>query len=136
MSFKKSFFLGIGSGLLATLACWIYTQMYFDILVDFSETTGVMKLLMNCILVTTGACFLHFILHYILKKEFLAEFLFNMIFTLFSVSMVFYILKMDDPTFKNEDASLMVDYYKGFLMPMVFFPALAWFILRPLLIRK
>lgn len=136
MSFKKDFFLGISAGLLATLACIIYTKMYFSILVDFSETTGPLKLLMNCILVTTGACFLHYILHYVLKRDFLADFLFNLIFVMFSVSMVFYILKMDDPTFKNEDASLMIDYYKGFLMPMVFFPALAWFILHPVFFRK
>jgi hypothetical protein len=45
------------------------------------------------------------------------------------------VLKSNDPTFKNEDAELMKDFFKGFLMPMLFFPALSWFTFKPLIIK-
>ena len=37
--------------------------------------------------------------------------------------------------FKNEDAQMMIDYYKGFVMPMLFFPALSWMTFKPLFIK-
>jgi hypothetical protein len=39
---------------------------------------------------------------------------------------------MDDPILKNEDAALMIDYFKGFLMPLLFVPTLSWMSFRPL----
>lgn len=134
--FKNIFFLGLASGFLATLACLIYTKMYFSILVDFSEATGILKLLTNCLMVAMAACFVFIALTKLIKKTFLAEFIFNLIVTFASVSAVFMLLKSNDPTFANEDAQLMIDYYKGFVMPMLFFPALAWFTLKPLFVRK
>jgi hypothetical protein len=39
---------------------------------------------------------------------------------------------MDDPKFKNEDAQLFIDYFKGFIMPLIFFPVLSYFTIKPL----
>lgn len=136
MQFKNVFFLGLSSGILATVACLVYTKGYFSMLADFSEVTGVIKLLSNCMLATMVACFVFFALNYLIKNPAIAEFIFNLLVTLASVATVFVVLKSNDPEFKNEDTMLMIDYYKGFLMPMIFFPALAWFTLKPLFIKK
>lgn len=134
--FKQVFFLSFTSSILATIACLTYTKMYASILVDFSEATGIVKVLSYCLLCAMLACFLYIALGKLIKKQFIAEFAFNLLVTLASIIAVFLLLKSNDPEFKNEDAQLMVDYYKGFAMPMLFFPALAWFTLKPLFVRK
>ena len=133
--FKNIFFLGISSGILATIACLVYTNGYFSIIVDFSEAAGFVNLLSYCIAASMVASFLFFIIRKLIKKSNIAESLFNLLFTLASLASVFYMLDANDPEFKNEDAALMVDYYKGFVMPMLFFPALGWMILKPLFIK-
>ena len=134
--FKKVFFLGLSAGILATVACLVYSKMYYSILVDFSEAAGIVKLLSNCMLATMVGCFVYFGLSKMFKKAHIAEFLFNLLITLATIGLVFYILKSDDPTFKEDsDAALMSDYYKTFLMPMLFFPALAWVTLKPLFVK-
>jgi hypothetical protein len=134
--FKNIFFLGLTSSFLATAACMVYSQMYFSILVDFSEATGIMTVLTNCLIGAMAACFVFIALTKLIKKTFIAEFVFNLLVTLASISAVFLLLKSNDPVFVNEDAQLMIDYYKGFVMPMLFFPALAWFTLKPIFVRK
>ena len=69
---------------------------------------------------------------FLLKQGILADLLSGLLFSAATVALVFYVLKMQDPVFKTEDAQLFVDFYKGFLMPMLFFPLLAWFTLKPL----
>ncbi len=134
--FKNSLFLGITAGIAATIACLVYTSFYFEQLVDFSEAFGLVKMLSTCMLFTVGASFVHFGLHWLIKKVVLAELIFNLLVTLASIGAVFYVLKSIDPVFKNEDAQLMIDYYKGFVMPMLFFPALGWFTFKPLFFKK
>lgn len=134
--FKNIFLLAVTSSILATTACVIYSKMYASILVDFSEGVGIVKIITNCILVAMAGCFVFFIINKIIKKEHIAEFVFNLLITMASVVTVFLVLKSNDPEFKNEDALLMIDYYKGFVMPMLFFPALAWVTLKPLFIKR
>lgn len=134
--FKQTFLLGLFSGILATIACIVYSRAYFSIIADFSEVTGFMKVSAYCIMTSMIGCFVFFGLNLLLKKIFLVEFIFNLLFTLSSITAVFLMLKSDDPQLKNEDAAMMVDYYKGFVMPMLFFPALAWMTLKPLFIIK
>lgn len=81
-------------------------------------------------------CFLYFGIKKAIKKEFISEFIFNTLVAFFSIAITFLALKMKDPDFKNPDTALMVDFYKGFIMPMIFFPALSWFALRPLFFRN
>ena len=134
--FKNVFILGLISGLIATVACLVYSNMYFSILVDFSEAVGIVTVLSNCLMVTMIACFVYFGLTKIIQNTNIVDFIFNMLLTLGSIGTVFFILKGNDPSFVNEDAQMMVDYYKGFVMPMLFFPALAWMTFKPLIIKK
>ena len=134
--FKRIFFLALISGVVATIASVTYSKAYFGIIVDFSEVVTTTKMVAHNMLFTMAGCFLFYGLHYLIKKKNIAEFLFNMLITLLSVVMVFVVLKAEDPVFKNEDAALFIDYYKGFLMPMIFFPALSWMTLKPLFLSK
>lgn len=134
--FKRTFFLALSAGILATVAAIIYSKAYFGIIVDFSEAVPITKMVAHNMLFTMAGCFLFFGLNYIFKQKFIAEFLFNLLITLVSIGMVFVVLKAEDPVFKNEDAALFIDYYKGFLMPMIFFPALSWMTLKPLFFSK
>ena len=133
--FKHLFFLGIGSALLSSTACMIYSKLYFSTLVDFSEAAGYLKLISGCFMFCMSAVFLSYLMAKIISNKAWSEFMINLIISAVSMGLVFIILGSDDPVFKNEDAQLMIDYYKGFIMPMLFFPALAWFTLKPILIK-
>jgi len=134
--FKPAFFLGITSGLLVTGACLIYSGEFYKVIADFSEAAGWMKILSMCMMFSMGSCFLYIALNKMIRKAGIAEFVFNMIISMASIAAVFYVLKIDDPVFKNEDAMVMSCSYKGFVMPMLFFPALAWYTFKPLFIKK
>ena len=134
--FKSSFLTGIASGIVATIACLIYSNLYASILVDFTEATSITFLLANCMMVSIIACFVFFGITKIIRNQRIAEFTFNLLLTFSSIGLVFLFLKSNDPEFKNEDAQLMIDYYKGFVMPMLFFPALSWMTFKPLFIKS
>lgn len=134
--FKKIFFLSLATAALSVIACLAYSRGYFSFLVDFSESVGIITLTINCLIASMVACFVYFGLNLVFKKAYMVDFLFNFLATIISVAMVFVVLKSDDPEFKNEDAMLMVDYYKGFVMPMLFFPFMSWMILKPLFLKK
>ena len=124
------------SGLLAALACFFYATFYYT-LVDFSEGSSkhiiFLSFFKNCLLSATLMSIIYYLLKgFLFKKGILADLLSGLLFSAATVALVFYVLKMQDPVFKTEDAQLFVDFYKGFLMPMLFFPLLAWFTLKPL----
>ena len=128
------------SGLLAALACFLYATFYYT-LVDFSE--GLSKVVIfitffkNCFLSAIIMSVIYYLLKgFLLKQGILADLFSGLLFSAATVALVFYVLKMQDPVFKTEDAQLFVDFYKGFLMPMLFFPILAWFTLKPLFLLK
>lgn len=132
--FKKTFLLAVVSGLMASLVSIVYVSGY-KTLVDFSEIASYANIFSYNFLFAMIACFLFFGISSVLKNKSIATFLFNALLSLLSIGLVFYVLKAEDPTFKNEDAELMKDFFKGFLMPMLFFPALSWFTFKPLFIK-
>lgn len=134
--FKQFFILALVSSIAATIACVIYTNFYYSILVDFSEAFSLVKLMANCALVGFGIAIINFGLRSVIKNFTVADILANAILAIGSIAMVFVVLVSEDPTFQNEDAQFMVDYYKGFVMPMLFFPALAYFLFKPLANKK
>lgn len=134
--FKNSFLSGLLAGTGALIACVVYSSFYFNNLVDFSEVVTISRMAGGCFAFGMTAAFLRFGMEKVIKKDMLAVFSTNILLSLLSIGAVFYVLKMDDPQFMNEDAQLFIDYYKGFIMPMLFFPALAWFTFTPLIFRK
>ena len=124
------------TALLSAMACFLYATFYYT-LVDFSE--GLSKVVIfitffkNCLLSAIIMSVIYYLLKgFLLKRGILADLFSGLLFSSATVALVFYVLKMQDPVFKTEDAQLFVDFYKGFLMPMLFFPLLAWFTLKPL----
>lgn len=132
--FKRLFFLGIASGLFSSLISWVYSYMYTKI-ADFTEHSGFIHLLAFSIMITVGTSILAGISYRLIRNQALASFIIHMILSGISLALVFYVFKMDDPVFKNEDAAAMIDYYKGYLIPFVFIPALSWLSFKPLFIK-
>ena len=129
------------AALLSAIACFLYATFYYTLLFDFSE--GLSKVFIfiaffkNCLLAATLMSIIYYSLKgFLLKRGILADLLSGLLFSAATVALVFYVLKMQDPVFKNPDAQLFVDFYKGFLMPLLFFPLLAWFTLKPLFLLK
>lgn len=134
--FKKFFLLGLISALASTLVCIGYTQVYYEKIVDFSEANGILLLFSYSLLAAMIACVLAFSIHSIIKHQKIADVLFNLLFAIASVTGVFVVLAAKDPDFQTENAQLFAEFYKGFLMPMLFFPFLTWFTLKPLIIKS
>lgn len=133
--FKNFFILGLVSAIATSIACFVYTYMYYSILVDFSEANGMIMLSAFSFLVAMIASFLNFFSRKLFRKTTVADFIFNLVFSLVSILMVFVVLDMKDPNFQTENAKLFAEFYKGFLMPMLFFPILTWFTFKPLIVK-
>lgn len=124
--FKKIFFLGILSGIVAAIAAIIYNRIYFFATeTDFSKilnTGSIVGLNVGfCVLI----CFLYWVLVYLLKRN--GEIVFNFLFFILSFTMVIFPISIALPLdIKNPEL------FPGLAVPMVFFPALAWHTLRPL----
>lgn len=133
---KDIFINGVVAGVLSTIACVVYSQGYFSILVDFSEVVTVVKMLSYSFIAAMSASLLYMLISKVLKNKKIADFIFNLIFASVSLLAVFFVLNSLDPEFENEDAAIFIDYYKGFIMPMLFFPVLGWMIAKPLFIKS
>lgn len=126
------------STILSILISELYTSFYYGKLLedfsiaDFSEAVGFWTLLMYNLICSAAYIITNLLFQYPIKNQRFADFVTNLIFFLLSVTMVFGVLKMDDPNFKNEDAKLFVDYFKGFVMPLIFFPFLSYLTIKPL----
>lgn len=132
--FKRLFFLGITAGLFSSLISWIYSFMYTKI-ADFTEHSGYVHLLSFSMMITIGISIIGAVVYRLIKKQSLASFIIHLILSGICLSLVFYIFKMDDPVFKNEDSMAMIDYFKGYLIPFAFIPALSWLTFKPLFIK-
>ena len=134
--YRQLFFLGIFSALAASLACYFYTKMYYSLLVDFSEAASFTQLSINCVIAAMIAVLGNSLFRKLIKNTSIADFVFNLIFSLLTIGSVFYVLNANDPNFTSEDAQLFAEFYKGFVMPMLFFPLLTWFTLKPLFVKS
>lgn len=134
--FKNFFFLGLITAFASTFLCVAYTEMYYSLIVDFSEANGILLLFAYSLLASMVACLVAFAIQKAIKNQKFAEVLFNLLFAGASVVGVFVVLAAKDPDFQTENAQLFAEFYKGFLMPMLFFPFLTWFTLKPLIIRS
>ena len=133
--FKRFFLLAIISGLFSAIIGWTYSTIYKSIIADFTEVSGFWHLLCFSLMITLGISILATGISALLKNKALASFISNILLSGISISLVFYILIMDDPEFKNEDAMAMIDYFKGYMIPFAFFPALSWLSFKPLFIK-
>jgi hypothetical protein len=128
--FKKYFYHGLIAGILAALAANIYNQIYFFATeADFSRVLGVGRIISLNILLCLLAAFLNWSLEIWLKKK--GELVFNFLFSIVSFSLVIIPISISLPLDLK-----FPELFPGLAVPMVFFPALAWYTLVPLFREK
>jgi ABC-type branched-subunit amino acid transport system permease subunit len=128
--FKKSLALGIVSGLLAGIAGVVYAHLYYTINeADFSKVASTVNIISASLFGGVLAAIGYTLLDKWLKAR--GEIVFNLVFTLISFISLLGPIAVRLP--RNIDTP---ELFPGMVIPMHFFPALAWFTLKPLFIRN
>jgi len=128
--FKKSIALGIVSGLVAGIAGVIYAHLYYTINeADFSKVASTISILAASLFGGVLAAIGYTLLDKWLKTR--GEIVFNLVFTLISFISLLAPIAVRLP--RNIDTP---ELFPGMVIPMHFFPALAWFTLKPLFIKS
>ena len=128
--FKKLLLLGLVSGVLAAVAALIYQKIYVNSLgADFSAIVKPMNIVIICtlagLLASTG---------YGLLTKWLpsaGEIIFNFVLVILTFASILGPFATKLPL----DIE-MPELFPGLTVPMHFFPALAWFTLKPLFIKN
>lgn len=124
--FKKYFFHGLVSGILAALAANIYYRIYFFATqADFSGVLGVWRIISLNILICFLAAFLNWLLVSWMKKK--GETVFNFFFSIISFAMIIIPISISLPLDIKSP-----QLFPGLAVPMLFFPAISWYTVTPL----
>jgi len=127
---KRSLALGVIAGLLAGIASLVYARVYHASLgADFSTVAGAVKIIAGSLLGTILAA-----IGYVLLDKWLGakgEIVFNFLFVLLSFATILAPFGVKLPLTLEAP-----ELFPGLAVPMHFFPALAWFTLKPLFFRK
>jgi len=128
--FKKSLSLGVLAGLLAGMASLIYQKVYASSLgEDFSTFVRPLGIIAISLFVGIVAAILYWLFTKWFKNR--GEIIFNFVFVILSFASILAPFAMKLP-FDIETPEL----FPGMIVPMHFFPALAWFTLKPLFFSK
>lgn len=127
--FKKALSLGIVSGFLAGMAGLIYAHLYYSINeADFSKVASSIRVIMSSLAGGVLAAIGFTLLNKWLKRN--GEIVFNLLFSILSFASLLMPIAFKLPTSLETP-----ELFPGMVIPMHFFPALAWFTLKPLFIR-
>ena len=128
--FKRLFLLGLVSGVLASVAAQIYQKIYTSSLgADFSTVVKPVNIIIVSILGGLLASLGYGLLTRLLPKA--GEIVFNFVLVILTFASILGPFAMKLPL-EIEAPEL----FPGLTVPMHFFPALAWFTLKPLFIKK
>jgi len=124
--FKRIFLLGIVSGFLAAIAGIIYNRIYFFATeTNFSRVLNTGSIIGANVAICLVACFIYWALISWLKNK--GEIVFNFLFSIISFATVILPISISLPLeIKNPEL------FPGLAVPMLFFPPLAWYTVRPL----
>jgi hypothetical protein len=124
--FSKHFFHGLFSGIMAAIAAIIYNRVYFFATeADFSRIINAGTMISSNLIV----CLLFSIAYFFFIKLFRIKrtIFFHFIISILSFAAVIIPISISLPLdVKNPEL------FPGLAVPLVFFPALAWFTLKPL----
>ena len=124
--FKKHFFHGLLSGIMAAIAAIIYNRIhYFATEVDFSRIINPGTMISANLIV----CLLFSILYFLFLKLFKgrAITIFHILLSVASFAAIILPISISLPLdIKNPEL------FPGLAVPMIFFPAIAWFTFKPL----
>ena len=128
--FKKLLLLGLVSGVLAGVAALIYQKIYTNSLgADFSTIAKPVNIMITCTLAGLLASVGYGLLTKWLPKP--GEIIFNFVFVILTFASILGPFAVKLPLTVE-----MPELFPGLTVPMHFFPALAWFTLKPLFIKK
>ena len=128
--YKRIFFHAILASALAAIAGIIYYRIYyFAMEADFSRILNPLSITGMSVFVCMIASFIYFGLTKLLKEK--GEIIFNFLFSIISFVCVMVPISISLPL----DIKFP-EIFPGLAVPMVFFPALAWFTVKPLFTRK
>lgn len=126
---KRLLLLGLISGILAAIVALIYQKVYTSSLgADFSATVKTVNIFVSCIAGSLLAALGYWLLTKWLKQT--GEIVFNFVFVILTFATILGPFAVKLPL-EVEAPEL----FPGLTVPMHFFPALAWFTLRPLFLR-
>jgi hypothetical protein len=124
--FKKIFFHSLIAGILASVAGIIYNRIYFFATeTDFSRVLNTGSIIGLNIMVCLIAGMISWALLKWLNKK--GELVFSFLFSIISFACVMIPISITLPL-KIQSPEL----FPGLAVPMVFFPAMAWYTVRPL----
>jgi len=124
--FKRAFFHGLTASVLAAIVGIIYNRIYFFATeADFSKVLNIGSITGISVMVCMLATFIYFGLATWLKKT--GEIVFNFLFSIISFACVMIPISISLPL-----SIKTPELFPGLAVPMVFFPALAWYTLKPL----
>jgi len=128
--FKKIFFHAITAAVLASIAAIIYTRIYFFATeADFSKVLNTTTVIGLNAIICLLAAFLFWTLQALMKKK--GEVIFNFVFSIASFACVIIPISLTLP--------LDIEFpelFPGLAVPMIFFPAVAWYTVQPLFVSK
>jgi len=123
---KRSLALGIVSGLLAGIVSLAYAKIYHSSLgADFSTVAGMTSILAGSVFGGLLAAFGYWLLTKWLRQK--GEIVFNLLFVILSFASVLAPFAVKLPLTLEAP-----ELFPGMVVPMHFFPALAWLTLKPL----
>jgi len=126
--FKKIFFHAITASILASSAAIIYRRIYFFATeADFSKVLGVRRLVGFNLLICLVMAFVNYGLLRWLKNK--GQVFFNFMFSILSFAAVIIPISITLPL-----NIPFPELFPGLAVPMLFFPAIAWYTVNPLFV--
>jgi len=127
---KKEFIHGIIAGILASIAGIIYTHIYFFANeANFSSIVNIYSIVGLNVSACIVIAFIHAASVKWLKKN--AELVFNLVLSVLSFSLIVIPLSITLPLNIQ-----FPELFPGLVVPMLFFPSIAWFTLNPIFSKK
>jgi ABC-type branched-subunit amino acid transport system permease subunit len=128
--FSRALILGIVSGVLAGIAGLIYAHLYYSINeADFSQAASSVRIVASSLAGGVLAAIGFGVLDKWLKSK--GEIVFNLLFSILSFASL-----LTPIAYKLPVSLDTPELFPGMVVPMHFFPALAWFTLKPLFMSR
>ena len=124
--FKRIFFHALAASALAALACFIYYRIYFFATeVDFSKVANIANISSFCVIFCMLAAGVNYVCLRFFKSR--GEIIFNFFLSIVSLALVMLPISLSLPLDVKSP-----ELFPGLAVPMMFFPAMAWYTLSPI----
>ena len=133
--YKQVFISSSIAAVFSALISYIYVSFYCKEIIDFSEAASTVKIITTNLSVCMAGGLIYILARKVLSIKW-ADFVIGFLLSLYAISMIFIVLKSDDPTFSNPDTEMMKDFYKVFIIPLSFIPSLSWLTFKPLFVKS